>query len=251
MIKDEGVEAGCQWEVTLENTQDPGNSQILNMPLDRLAFQAIDLRKLDDGYEWIPKADDNPIRQSSTAIENFDAAEKDRLAESMDLWKAIEPDSFARDFDGSVNRLKYRNDSKACAQSAGFADDIGESVITLCDAPDDSGAIPKKSLSDPFGALLRAQLIAHESRHIKGWKHDWLTEDYRPCEGTAASAVLPFSLVASCTSAFCPMLRDAAFHLFLHELHSSVKGDGRRFQGQCKRWSDKMGLSMADIQNEN
>jgi hypothetical protein len=233
-IKMEGLEAGCQWELEYANSEDPSNSVAVPLKLPLLQFQSIDLRKSDEVLSLLPKSPLNPVRSKSATFQNFNDNQIKYAELAFDIWLAAYPKSFNEDFKDYVKTVTV---SDSCEAGIGGFARLNSTAFTWC-SPN-----LVVSANNPSRPVFHAILIAHETRHSRGWGHDIDDPKYTPCQGSAASASLMHAIVVTCKEDYCAVLRNAAVNEYILELNYSLKGDARRFQGQCKEWSTAMGLT--------
>ncbi|MBC7659350.1 MAG: hypothetical protein H7249_06550 [Chitinophagaceae bacterium] len=237
-IKTEGLEAGCQWELEMANAADLQNSVAVPLKMGLLAFKTIDKTKAQDVLSLVPKDPQNPLRISPEIFTGFSDSQKAYATLAFDLWLAVYPKSYVDDFKGFMKNVVV---STTCDPGVGGFATINSTSFTWC-APNltDAG-------NNPSRPVFHAILVAHETRHSRGWRHDVDVADYTPCQGSAASAAVMEAIVATCKEDYCAVLRNAAFNEYITELNYSLKADPRRFLGQCKAWSTAMGLTDQSI----
>lgn len=237
-IKSEGLEAGCQWELEYANSEDPSNSVAVALKLPQQVFKTIDIKKSDEVLSLLPKSILNPVRSKSASFENFSGSQIKYAELAFDIWLAAYPKSFNEDFKDYVKTVTV---SDSCEAGIGGFARLNSTAFTWC-SPN-----LVVTANNPSRPVFHAILIAHETRHSRGWNHDIDDLKYTPCQGSAASAAVMHAIVATCKEDYCAVLRNAALNEYLLELNYSLKGDARRFQGQCKEWSNAMGLTDASL----
>ncbi len=241
-IKIEGLEAGCQWEIEFGNVNDAENTIALPLQLNKIPFKTIDLKKADDALSLVPKNPLNPVRTKSASFQNFSESQLHYAELAFDIWLAVYPTSFIEDFKDYMNLVTV---SDSCDPGVGGFARLNSTAFTWC-APNLVVAA-----NNPSRPVFHTILIAHETRHSRGWNHDIDNLSYAPCAASAASAAVMHAIVVSCTDDYCATLRNAAINEYITELNYSLRADPRRFQGQCKTWSNEMGLSDQVITGAN
>jgi hypothetical protein len=171
---------------------------------------------------------------------NFNESQLKYAELAFDIWLAVHPKSFVEDF---KDYMKMVTLSETCDAGVGGFARLNSTSFTWC-SPNLVVAA-----NNPSRPVFHAILVAHETRHSRGWNHDIDDLKYTPCQGSAASAGVMHAIVSTCKEDYCAVLRNAAVHEYITELNYSLKGDARRFQGQCKEWSNAMGLTDAVITN--
>jgi hypothetical protein len=239
--KNEGLEAGCQWNLRLANELDPEDETIMTVTMPRLSFAGLPSTAWASGKESVAKSEANPIRTKILALEGFSPPQLAFLEKAFDLILEVSPDVFRQDFLGYMKSANLGT-TGACATSGvmGFAS-VGSQSITLC--PYMFGA----GIDSPSAIVGAAHTIIHEVRHARGFFHDVDRPEYEPCMGTAYANVFDHDIVAVCQSSYCPLLKSSAEGSYLNDINYSLKSDNRRFIGLCKRWQADMGLSETRI----
>jgi len=241
-IKLEGLEAGCKWELEFGNVNDPENTVGVPLQLNKIGFKNIDLNKSDEALSLVPKDPLNPLRTGSATFENFSPSQLKYAELAFDIWLAVYPKSFIEDFKDYMNLVTV---SDTCDAGVGGFARLSSTAFTWC-SPNLVVAA-----NNPSRPVFHAILIAHETRHSRGWNHDLDDTSYAPCAGSAASAAVMNAIVTSCKADYCATIRNAALNEYITELNYSLRGDARRFLGQCKAWSNAMGLTDTTITGSN
>lgn len=235
--KNEGLEAGCQWTLAVENPSDKEDSAEVTLAMPKLTYAAASAKNWPSGKDLVAKSPKNPVRAQSLKFNGFDATQTAFLEKTLDVILEVAPDIFAADFENYMRTANF-SASGSCSQNGvmGFAS-INSTAITLCRYMFGSG------IDSPSAVVGAAHTILHEVRHARGFYHDIDRPNYAPCGGSAYSNVFDHNIVVTCSSAYCPLLKTAAEGSYLNDINYSLRGDARRFQGQCKTWQSAMGLT--------
>lgn len=238
-VKNEGAEAGCQWDVELVNPKDRSNTIAIRMGLGKVAFKTFDIKKVDASLANLPQSPKNPVRAKAFDFVGFNKAQLKSMEQMFDLWLAVEPKSYDDDVDGYMRRISIDD----CQDGVlGFAG-LRSATFTICTLSRLAESDLKRA-DDPYRLIIQLITTAHEVRHAVKWEHDFENKSYQPCEGSAASAVTMHAIAAKCELDYCLVLKNMAIREFRAELQYSLNGDNRRFQGQCKAWTDDLGIKL-------
>ncbi len=164
------------------------------------------------------------------------------MEQVFDVWIATERKSFDTDVDGFMKEILL---SQCDAGVLGFAQ-LRSARLNMClGAKLNDSAVTKAN--DPHRLILQLITASHEVRHAVKWSHDFDNKSYTPCEATAASASTMHAILSTCQEEYCFVMRSAAKREYIAELRYSLQGDNRRFEGQCKKWSDELGITNGEL----
>lgn len=241
-VKDEGIEAGCQWDVSVSNKDDAENVTTVRVALPKVEFKVFNEKAVDAATALIPKEPKNPVRTRQIKFVNFGAAALSAMEMMFDLWGTTEPKTYASDV---IDFMKEINLENCGSGILGYAR-LGSAKLTMCFlAGLSDSALAKKD--DPGKTIMTLITASHEIRHAVKWRHDKDDRNYPACGGTAYSAITMHALLVTCSEPYCIVLRKMAQREYISELKYSLNGDNRRFQGQCKKWSDEIGLKDSQL----
>ncbi len=242
-IKEQGMEAGCAWDVTVANPQDNENSVALPMQMSKLVYKSIDSSKVDQALQLVPQSPENPIRNKTVTLKGMSQGQTLALSDMFDLWIALDADSFRRDFASMVRNIQFGTNQK-CGNSGGYTY-YNTDTINWCPNGDSSEASVAQRFKDPVAALYRSVLFYHEARHAHDIRHDYEPTDYAACQGTAMSASLAYIVGTKCDYDYCKAFKSAIVSDYKLEMDYDFNGDGtgRKGQGLCRTWSAALGIS--------
>ncbi|RZA19491.1 MAG: hypothetical protein EOP10_19525 [Proteobacteria bacterium] len=241
-IKDQGMEAGCAWELPISHKADPENSLALPFILEKLNVKTRDGGQVLDqsSQSLIPLSGINDIRDGKVNVSALSKGQAQLLEDGIDIWIAVDEKSYRDNF---YNHIKTISWDGACTYGA-YAQ-YGSDMITWCGGGGITEQYASRRFQDPNLMFYRGMLAYHESLHTRNRKHDVEDKTYLPCAGTANAAVLSTFLLKSCDFDFCKQLKPSAVSLYKNELNYNYNGDttGRKAQGDCKKWSTELGVS--------
>lgn len=237
-IKNEGLEAGCQWDIELANEKDPLNTITARVALDKVKYTTFDIKKVDQALANIPKSQKNPVVTKAITFRGFNDKQLKSMEQTFDLWLAVEPKSYDEDVH---NYMKTITRGSCDSGVLGFAG-LRSATFTICDYAAMSDSALNKA-DDPFRPIIQLITTSHEVRHAVKWYHDKDDRSYPPCGGTASSSVTMHA-VATCQLDYCFVLKNMALRELRSEINYSLANDQRKFQGQCKAWTDELGVKL-------
>ncbi len=233
----EGLEAGCQWRVTVENLSDPEDEGTGIVSLPKVALRSAGAKTWALGKDTVAQSSRNPIRLKSIQLNGFTDIQLSFLEKAFDVILELAPEIYQSDFENYM-RSATLGTSGSCSQPGvmGFAS-VGGNSITLCQYMFGGG------IDSPASVVGAAHTILHEVRHARGYYHDIDRPAYEPCRGTAYANLFDHNIVVTCDKAYCSLLKSAAEGSYLNDINYSLRSDERRFQGLCKEWQNNLGFS--------
>ncbi|RZA23689.1 MAG: hypothetical protein EOP10_12055 [Proteobacteria bacterium] len=241
-IKDQGMEAGCAWELPIAHKTDPENFFTLPLIMEKLNVRTRDGGRVLDqsSLSVIPLSGINDIRDGKVNLSALSKGQAQLLEDGLDIWIAVDEKSYRDNF---YNHIKTISWDGACTYGA-YAQ-YGSDMITWCGGGGLTEQYASRRFQDPNLMFYRGMLAYHESLHTRNRKHDVEDKTYQPCAGTANAAILSTYLLKTCNFDFCKQLKPAAVTLYKNELNYNYNGDttGRKGQGDCKKWSTELGVS--------
>lgn len=245
-IKEQGLESGCSWQIPVKNSSDDENSAWITLVMGKLAFETKTTMDppTGTGTSNLPRSSMNPVRDGSLKLQGYSEVQATMMEDALDLWAAVDPASFNADFYRKVKSLYMDTDKNNCSGGTIAYAYLNSSAIYWCSSAIDRN-FPKGNRFDPTNLIYLAGTLAHEARHTSGWNHDVDDKSYAPCQGAAASAILPVALINNCNFDLCKLLKGVAVPAYRAELDYDYSGDrtGRKSQGLCKTWSTVLGVT--------
>lgn len=236
-IRLEGIEAGCQWDLEVFNSADKGESVAVRVSLEKAQLKLVNLSSVDGSLEVLPQASKNPVRDKTVNFQNFSQKGLKSLEQMFDLWVAVEPASFEKDFAAVIKTVVLEQCESGVVGYAKFGSTFWFCYLAaFTESALDRGDYPER----PILQLITA---AHEVRHASKWLHDKDVASYQPCEGTAASNATLHSIVSVCQEPYCVVLRKAAVREYIQEIDYSLARDARKFKGICQTWNNDLGVT--------
>jgi hypothetical protein len=241
-IKDQGLEAGCAWDLPIMHKLDPENSFHLSVLMNKLPIRTRDGTRVNEqsSQSVIPVSDINDVRDAKVNVSALAKGQAQLIEDALDLWIALDQKSYREVF---YNHIKTIGWDAAC-MFGGYAN-YGSEAFTWCGGGSLTEPFVARRFQDPVQILYRAMLAYHESLHTRYFKHDYEDRTYAPCAGTSKSAVLSTFVLKNCSFDFCNQIKPWAALIYKNEMNYDYSGDntGRKAQGECKLWSNELGIS--------
>lgn len=241
-LKDQGLEAGCAWDVPVANKADPENTVAAALTLSKFNVKTRDGSKISaqTSDSTIPISGINEIRDGKTNVSALSKGQAQLVEDALDLWIAIDEKTYRESYYNHIIRIKWDGGCNYGAYAYFGADEF-----TWCAGGALTENYTSRRFQDPSLLLYRSITAYHETRHTLNWQHDHDDKSYKPCGGTAASAILPTKVITNCNFDFCKSLKPIAAGTYKNELNYDYDGDntGRKSQGDCKAWSGTLGVT--------
>ncbi|RZA26254.1 MAG: hypothetical protein EOP10_04240 [Proteobacteria bacterium] len=238
--KQAGMDAACRWRSTVTNDGDPVNTAETVIELMKEPIKSIDFANWDVSRSYIAKAGDNPVRNNTISIRNFDADLKTYLEEGFDVWMAIHRPSYDEKIRGFINEInldKGGEGHNTCDKAYAYAQ-LNSRKYTYCEKPMRRTDFYRKL----WGHWEVAVAGLHEAQHAHGHPHEFEDPNSIPCMGPAYSSVLDHTVVTGCGLRSCRYMKDSAINSFIFQMNYSVGMNNHRFEGLCEKWRNEMGI---------